>query len=365
MGSFLVSCCVTNQTITEVDEVYIIPIFENKNITKVSKNLSVQGLGRLIYNTGLYGLLGFIFTGTYADYGRYEINWDKKENKYMLEKYLAFLAENSLAIPQGENTFHDVPALVGSLVLTDDNHEEIWNYIHEAIWEGRLFLDKNHYSGGHIYSKVEYFIAKKESVDILLNMYNNKPEQSYYYSEEYRAFDKLTTEEKAKKLFDDTVVKLDTPVPVLEEDNEESKKLYLAYVREEFSTDNSQPLHFLTDNSFTVAYSLGKYARKELVQSLRNDYETYSKVYNLFATLKNLAISMMHCNIIFRPVYYASQDYGNVLGSRFSYFMTLVHQQNIKRFDNFEEDFDDEVDDDTYQKQQELQLEKYARDFSY
>lgn len=329
MGSFLVSCCASNQTIREGGDVYIMPIFENGDIEKGSNGERLQGLSRIIYNTDLYGLLGFIFTGYYNDYGRYVINWDKASNKYMLKNYLEYLQENAVDVEQGENTYHDVPFKPNDLVLTD-NYDEVWDYIHEAIWEGRLFLKRSFYKGGYIYAKVEYFVGHKTSIDILINMYSKRPvEDAYFYSEEAKNFYKKSIKNKSLVLFNE--------FKQLSKDISRTS----SWARKDY-------YHFLGESlnsSENVAWQPHYSIRQNLVQDHLEDFDSYLDIYTAFSTMKDMITSFTYCNVIIRPVYYAGQDYGNDNGNRFLYWMSLVQKQNIKDMmenDHFYLEDDDE-----------------------
>lgn len=344
MGSFLVSCCATNQSISN-EEVYVIPIFENIKTVENEKGLPLQGLDRLTYNTDLYGLLGFIFSGSYYDYGRYDIDWNKPSNKYMLENYLKFLKENAVYIEQGSNPYHDPPFNPIDLEVDGTNYQTIWEYIHDVIWEGRLFLRRQNYRGGYLYTKVEYFVAHKPNMDILLDMYQKRDRTRGYYSDEdEKLFYQKSTEEKAKILFDELIQeKLDSDDP---------EKRLEALMREH----GDRKIHFFGESyssDTNVAWRPNKRVKEALVSAYENKYEEYLDIYKAFVTIKEIVICLSYCNIIFRPVYYASQDYGNSFGLRFGHWMEQVQKRNIEQ-DDFEEYYEDnDIEEDV-----EISLEK-------
>ena len=358
MGSFLVSCCATNQSISG-EEVYVIPIFENIKTVENKQGLPLQGLDRLTYNTDLYGLLGFIFSGSYHDYGQYDIDWDKPSNKYMLENYLAFLKKSAVFIEQGENPYHDPPFNPIDLEVDGTNYQAIWEYIHEVIWEGRLFLRKQNYRGGYLYTKVEYFVAHKPNMDILLDMYQNRDRsRGYYFNDDEKEFYLKSTEEKAKILFDELLQeKLDSHDP--------DKRLQ-ALMREH----SDRKIHFYGEfytSDSNVAWRPIKRVKEALVNDYENKYEDYLDIYKAFVSIKEIVTSLSYCNIIFRPVYYASQDYSNSFGLRFGHWMDLIHQRNINN-DDFEAYYEeDEVEEDieiSLEKKKEI-VAKDAESFVY
>lgn len=175
MGSFLQACCITNQSVKEGEEVYIVPIMENIVGTKVVDNTYLNSINRPVYNTDMFKPLGFIFKGVYADYGRYDIDWDLSENKLMFIYYLNYLKESSLKVEEGENSVHDIP-FDANLLILNNNYDELWDKIHEAIWEGRLFLKENNYMPNipNIYCKVHYHISIKHHSNILIDLFSKK-----------------------------------------------------------------------------------------------------------------------------------------------------------------------------------------------
>lgn len=354
MGSFLISCCVTNQTITDGEEVYIIPIHENGEYTEGQGDQLLKGLGRLTYNTDLYGLTGHIFEGTYADYGRYDIDWEKTSNKFMLQRYLTFLSKSAYSMEQGANEYHDVEFKPENLELTPDNHQAVWEYLHEGVWESRAFMVKQTYTSTApkvIANKLEYFIVKKKYADIFINMYRESRLNAYYYSEEAKEFYTLSLEEKAKRLFDEASTYLAMP-------NEDENKL-TTYLK---ITQDKRYIHFLGENlsDASVADRLYKSNQINLVESFNGDFDSFLEVYKAYANIKDLIVAMMYANLYVRPVYYASQDYGNSFGSCFSYLMDIVHQDNIDKYEEYVEDEDIEEAGNYL-----LAFEKHAKSFSY
>lgn len=361
MGSFLVSCCATNQSICGED-VYVIPIAENVEKIKNNQNLVLQGLGRLTYNTDLYEPLGFLFTGHYDDYGRYDIDWNKTSNKYMLKKYLSFLKENAVYIEQGENKYHDPAFNPVDLEVEGSNYQAIWEYIHDVIWEGRMFLKRHYYQGGWIYTKVEYFIGHKRNMDILLDLYQERDKTNGYYGNpEEKLFYQKTTEEKALVMFNYFKQEHE------EEQSEDYDKLEVLTRR---LANEDRMHHFLGESlgsGMNVRWRPVERIRKELVVNRLDNYEDYLDIYKAFVTLKEIVISLSYCNVILRPVYYASQDYGNSFGLRFGHWMEQVHNRNIAEndFEGYLEDNELDNDVELSTKMKKDIVEKDAKSFYY
>lgn len=318
MGSFLQACCITNQSIQEDEEVYIIPLVENIKTTKIAENTYVSGLKESVYNTDMFTPLGFIFKGTYADYGQYNINWDNKENRLMFIFYLNYLKNHALKVEQGENSCHDIPFDINTLILDGKNYEELWDKIHEAIWEGRLFLNNLPYK--EVSQKVHYHISIKHHSDILVGMQQNSilnEKKNSWTTPSHFEFQKLSIKEQAK-LF------VEKSFDVFEE---------------AFSFSSRTFKYFLSGT--TVDYAWTSYDFKDIQKKAKNvTREDLENLYISLCTFKYLVSAMSLCQLIFRPVHYGSQDYGNYLGNNFAYLMSKVHEYNVKS--KLESDYSEE-----------------------
>lgn len=335
MGSFLQACCITNQSIQEYEEVYVIPIVENIESIEISENIYVSGLKESIYNTDMFTPLGFIFKGVYADYGRYDINWNNKENRLMFIFYLNYLKDHALKVEQGENSCHDIPFDINTLILDGKNYQELWDKIHEAIWEGRLYLTNKPYK--KVNQKVHYHISIKHHSDILVGMQQNSilnEKENSWTTPSYLEFQKLSIKEQAK-LF------VEKSFDVFEE---------------AFSFSSHTFKYFLSGT--TVEYVWNSCDFKEIQKGAKNvTTEDLENLYTSLCTFKYLVSAMSLCQLIFRPVYYGSQDYGNHLGNNYTYLMSKVHEYNIQqRLQNPDED-----DSETITKEElDLQMKKEA-----
>lgn len=327
MGSFLVSCCVTNQSISTNEPVYVIPIFENNRVLLDEHENKLQYKPRIIYSTDIYGLVGVIFIGFYADYGRFQINWDKEENKYMFRKYVKYLFLYAFSIQKGENPYHDPDFLADKLVLPkdadEDDYQKLWDYIHEAIWEQRAFVNRPDYVGGKQQSRLEYFVAHKDYTDILIDMYRDQDFKVSIWDKDCHKFFTSSHEEKAKLLYDQYASRFLNKNPTQEEST--------AWLVEDMRSTSDY--HFLgqrTSNEVKMLWRPDTQVRKELVEEYLHDFDKFVEVYKSFATLLEMYYAFTYTNVIIRPVYYASQDYGNTFGYRFAYFMNEVRKQIIQ-----------------------------------
>ena len=99
MGSFLVRCGVTNQTIQEKEEVVIVPVVENKRESPVYYKDSFDDttqthipMKKVCYATDRYTPLGYIFKGYYEDYGLFNLN--VTDNSQMLKSFIKYIKRN-------------------------------------------------------------------------------------------------------------------------------------------------------------------------------------------------------------------------------------------------------------------------------
>lgn len=316
MGSFLQACCLTNQTIRESEEVYIIPIIENTKAFKTGEEV-YTGLSESVYNTDLFTPMGFIFTGQYADYGRYDVDFSKTDNKLMMDKFITLLQQDATDIEQGENKYHDVPFKTSE--INTEDYSQAWDYIHEAIWEGRLFVNHPYRGIGDMHkklqTKVHYFIVSKQHADTLLNMHE-EIKVSYFYDDAHKAYVAMSPEERVKAYM--------------------SQIKELASTMDQSSTymkiwklDGTKYMHQFLDSTY-VYYS---WVALDFIDLYKEVEETeLSKLYVAVRTLSDLTSAMSLCHVIYRPVHYGTQDYGNTIGIRFCEFMARVNEKNITDF---------------------------------
>ena len=114
MGSGLVKCFITNQTIPEGIEVVVFPIIQNstyravKLIDRQGKKLALPGPNNTtVYTNCLYSLQGVKFHTLADDYADNSFE-DTLENKYSFILMLQYLYQYSLTTVEGENEYHDL-----------------------------------------------------------------------------------------------------------------------------------------------------------------------------------------------------------------------------------------------------------------
>lgn len=346
MGSFLQTCSITNQSIQESETVYVVPIIENIENTKIGDNKYARGLNAAVYNTDMFKPLGFIFIGYYNDYGQYAIDWERVENRIMFKHYFEYLNQNSIAVEEGENSCHDIPFDISNLTL-DNNYEELWEKIHEAIWEGRLFLINNKYlpEQPQNFCKVHYHVSIKSHSDILINLYNEANQKSdKYRTKEINDFYKLEVIDQAKFYIDN---------------------LFEYNFNKDFNKENFRITYlenrvgpYMSCGSFLYYWSFYDFIKKIREENI--DKDSLIPLYMLLNNLKIMTIAMSHCNLIYRPTYYGTQDYSNSLGNRFCYLMSKVHEHNIQ------ERLESWYDEEEYTESELVSvMEQEAIDFDY
>lgn len=345
MGSFLQACCITNQSIQESEAVYVIPVVETSEYTKTGENKFERGLSSSVYNTDMFKPLGFIFIAYYNDYGQYQVDWDLKENKLMFISYLNYIRENAIKVEEGENSCHDIPFDPSLLDFKETSYDKLWDTIHEAIWEGRLFINKLRYMPNQPNNscKVHYHVSIKSHSDLLINLYDNREEQKFYHvTEKQKEFLSLSVKEQAS-VYSNLIFKYVND-PTFDK---------LQFI-EDFKQDKIGCFfsgYSSTENNWTSRDFI------EFVEKITNiEVSHIESLYILLNNFKSLTVAMSLCNLIYRPVHYGSQDYGNSLGNRFAYLMSKVHEHNVQEklnSDWFEEDLTKEQLEDVLQQQAE------------
>lgn len=341
MGSFLVSCSLTRQSIQEGEEVYIIPVVQQRTYEaiKLADGGTFHSHEHPVYNTDFYQPVGFMFQGTYADYGRYYINWGSAANQKILEGYYNHLRKYHVPVLQGSNSCHDIPVNLPEITSEEFEHESVWDMLHEAVWENRLLIESKQYSRGSPV-QVEYCILHKKHTDTLLEMYLNQDIEDSWTGRndpEYTATFKMNYQDKFLKVFELRKTRVDELHKLIAEFDydtctDEEKTKVREYYRElhqyEFPSSSRQFQFFLSSNGGS---SLEAHAHSSDVQQTLDTIDVEMdrfEAFTLFHKLRQIIISMDMVNMYPVPVYYASQDYGNAKGLIYAELMCRVQETN-------------------------------------
>ncbi len=341
MGSFLVSCSLTRQSIQEGEEVYIIPIVQQRTYEaiKLADGGTFHSHAHPVYNTDFYQPVGFMFQGTYADYGQYNINWGSVANQKLLEGYYNYLRQHHVPVLQGSNQCHDIPVSLPEVLSEEFQHEAIWEMLHEAVWENRLLIKSNQFSRGSPV-QVEYCVLHKKHTDTLLEMYLNQNIEDTWTGRndpEYTSVFKMNYQDKFLKVFEfrktraEELHKLIAEFDYAECTDEEKAKVR-EYYRElqqyEFPSSSRQFTFFLSSSG---GGSLESHIHSSEVEDILNTIDIEIERFNaftLFHKLRQIIISMDMVNMYPIPVYYASQDYSNAKGLIYAELMRRVQETN-------------------------------------
>lgn len=342
MGSFLVSCNLTKQTIRDHEPVYIIPIVQQRRYTPITleDGTTFNTHGSLVYNTDFYQPVGYMFEGTYNDYGLYFINWEQEANVKMLGNYFEYLQKYHYKVEEGSNSYHEKAVDFSEVNFNDSDPETIWEMIHEAIWQQRLLIPSNPY-GKPTPVQVEYCVLHKEHADILLQMQHQQEIDSYTATHlpEVARVDKLSTKEKFEQVFyanlleiaecEAAVANLNAQAPLTDEQDEERDKLISKLMDLKYPNSRSRKSHFFLGSQLGSSLS-SHISTNEIQQTIDaiSSVEQKEKAFTLFHHLYLLIRAMDMVNTYPSPVYYAGQDYGNVKGHIFAELLRRVQESN-------------------------------------
>ena len=323
MGSFATSCGLTRQTINEGEEVYIIPIspqISYRPVEYVRKSVKYlyDNPSSFCYSTDLYLPLGFMFEGKYDSYGGYNIDFSKRSNQLLFEKYYTYLQQNTYEVTQGENSVHEKAVNFQQIPFDINKIQEHWETIHQAIWQNRLLLS-NRYNQKNRPTPVQYFIVSKRNADILLKLYQDRDIKGYFIpspdtieiikAEPYKRFELFMKE-------NDIYFNMDN------------------IDRSLSNLKNKGYSYFLNDNiGEGISAYLHAFEIKELLYKNKNeDNQNLFGIFNLFYNLKCLIISCAKVNVYPHPCMHVGQDYQNTYGTLYTSFMTKIHEQNIENY---------------------------------
>lgn len=150
MGSFNTKCFASNQTIAPGDKCYVIPIrqqstFEAVEVEVNGKTHSVYGpASSTCHPDAFWTPVTMPLAATYDDYGLVELS-DTKHNRYLLQRFFAYLQDSAAVTKQGSNEWHDTAFNLKQFVDEKAPNEiQCWQYFHEAVRSQRVFLASRH-----------------------------------------------------------------------------------------------------------------------------------------------------------------------------------------------------------------------------
>ena len=122
MGSFNTTCFATQQTISEGNTCYVLPIKQNSGYNGVSLTKGEKtAVGSAVASSTCYSdcfwqPFGGFIKATYADYGQVEIDFTDEENKNKVNALFKELNKSVFVTLAGENPSHDVPFNISNCI---------------------------------------------------------------------------------------------------------------------------------------------------------------------------------------------------------------------------------------------------------
>lgn len=324
MGSFLMACGLTNQVIKEDDEVYVIPIVENKHysptklklVDKEDEKFNYYPNKRVCYPTDNYALLGFIFSAKAEDYGNYDIDWSKQSNKHMLEFFNEYIINNAIPLSESDKLNKE-----NFVVNTEEDYTKVWSHIEKLVWDYELVIKHKNLRTSNVFSNISFYVVHKKAFDYIVD--NIKTENRVYgcskdSPEEIELERKIAfgTIDQQFDLFVKYLYNLqNVPIPV----TQETMLFHFFY-------ENALNTYLFKEGHGTSFYALSRsffYINFKLIaRSNPPEYfEQYREFFKQTFKLLEFAISLFEYNCTPKPVEYAGQDYSNEQGS--NYFMLL------------------------------------------
>lgn len=303
MGSYLQTCCISNQII---DSGYIIPIIveHDRNVKvkqKPDSNVQVVNpIATICYSHDLFRPLGFMFSGEYYDYGQFAIDWNI--NLEMFKCFIKYLKENTFITLAGENPYHHLPFDANSEFdidsITINNAQETFDILQEKIDKCSVYI-KHFYPGGSPrllkFASINQYIGNE-----IKSIYKKSVITDWNISNNFEFIKQIKASPEEVKLFCDSLFK-------------------------DFSYEDSANLksYFLSDyNSVHISNILYYTLNKEESFSL----ETII----LLRKLKFIISGLNLMNVGLKPNIYGSQCYDNEQGRLFSNLMDKVKEYNLK-----------------------------------
>ena len=296
MGSFLMSCSLTHQSLVgDNSEVYLIPCVLQKNSYSHGLEHSSKTVTQPVYVADIFQPIGVMFKATYDDYGLFDLDFEDKSVRIMLYTLLVELQAEAKVLEQGENECHDHAVNFNTLEFSIDlnkGREEVtetlkmfWEKLQTIVRQDRLILTSKNYEG-----------VTEESEVFFVPVIRSYAEEAFKSIRSYKAFTDIYKE-------------------------------YLEKETEIFRRDRDIDFYFSCSSE--LCYSvLGTSVILDIEQMKTDEYKEYM---HMLYKLKALYVSCYNMNKMLTPMYSPGQDYCNVFGGSYSLLMNKVFQDNIQR----------------------------------
>lgn len=325
MGSGLVKCFITNQTIPENFPIMIFPIVNQSTYSKIeiidpanNSNHSVYGkYHSTVYANWLYDFTGFSFDGLMKDYAQFELN-NNANNMLSLKTFLSYLYNQSCITIQGENQYHDQSYNIKDLLKTHNiewkienkdfvidekslnmNMDALIEELVELTSKNRIFI--KHYNGDFLC--LHFAVCLKSTYNLLIE---NKKESFI---------------EKIQSMY------IDNQKPVSFLSGLSLRSLLTSSSNCTISPEFTRLL-IQTEKELPISYN--KEEIKKVIKKLQFLYD-----------FTNFQRNISHLNLTLQPISGYYQDYSNDIGTD---FLTLVAKAN-KDIDNFLKESNDDEDE--------------------
>ena len=340
MGSFNTTCFVSQQTIVPGAKCIILPIIQQSTYDEIQlispdKSFETSVLGHAhttCYPTCFWGYYAPLITGTYYDYGKFEID-NSGENIQSLKFLFNKLLKDSFKTKQGENEYHDHAFDMSSLYSSDTEYSfeqliGIWDEIWMVTSEHRLFV-RNY---KHQPRSFQFAVMHQKSAEYLINMVSNEKSwdgMSYHQFNYFQNYIKS----KLVKFVDETK---DIPPELLE----------FVFWRIE-SLDGYRVGD--SEGSFISSLYCSPNGVIDILQTMvTGDLSKMNELFDLYKTQldhRYIHHGLDDLNIKLSPMVYASQDYSNDLGSAFLEMVKTVNADiNAEIKARYGEDDDEDVE---------------------
>lgn len=352
MGSFNMSCFVSQQTIGPGDAAYLFPIQQSSSynpVELIDKNGTIQEkysfASSTCYPTAFWKSAGPIIEGEYDDYGRFSLI-NTLENEKNIITLFNELFKNSAKINLGENEYHDLAFDISTQYdpqkkYTFNQLEQIWDYMWNVMQEHRVFIKE--YSGD--FFPFSFAVMHKVTGDYLIEKIAKSENWSKESNEPEKLLMRTVTKivDDTKKIFSNRSIEsmlgfVANKVAGLE--NMRMGNFEGSYIESYYeNTDAIYELlkNNISENTIIVDTNLIHKIMLE-VQSLMNH--------------KYILSGLDSINAHFSPMVYASQDYQNEIGNEYTKLVVEVNKRVnllVKEKYGEDEDYEDDIIEDIEQ----------------
>lgn len=351
MGSFLVKCGLTNNSIRPNEKVKIIPIAFKKDSSAITyidastgEEKSYLAQETVCYPADAYPFLGFVFDAKSTDYGQYELDVEDVSNNFMLLEFKKYLEKSALKVlPNNRDDGFDI---------NDEKYNDLNIFIKDVLRSA--FLNRFLIQNKHWYddpTTLHFYVVKADAYQLLLNFHKNVAVKELEYS----------TKHNFTHSIESNTIQLKSMSEKFElfynySCNAKEMFVHKHTFQEQFEFEQNILPYLLKIERYSNCYAFRPHQLRTIILKNKISKEVAAAVFETYCNLGYFLNSLDLVNCTPKPVEPAHQDYSNDWGLSFAALIQVVANKFKKDYLDYQEEEGDLDEDET--------LETYFTDYT-